>query len=330
MLKEVKILDGAAAGLQTQNVKSNRTKFQKKMGLVKKNRLYYLLIIPGLLFFIIFKYVPMYGIVIAFKDVMPFDGVKEMLSAPWVGFKHFLTFISSYYFPQLMRNTLVISLLKIIFGFPAPIIFALLLNEVKNLMLKRTIQTISYMPHFISLVVLAGLTVTLLTTDGGIINQIITQLGGEPIFFLGDNRYFKGVIVATSVWKEMGWNAIIYLAAIVGVDPQQYEAAIMDGAGKLKQIWYITLPSISDIVVIMFIFAIGGILDAGFEQIFLLYSQPVYETGDIIDTYVYRRGLEQMDYSYATAIGFFKSVIAFILIFAANLIAKKFDKEGIW
>ena len=161
-------------------------------------------------------------------------------------------------------------------------------------------------------------------------NHLITQLGGEPIFFLGDSKYFRGVLVVTSVWKELGWNAIIYIAAITGIELQLYEAATMDGAGKLKQVWYITLPGISNIIVIMFIFAIGGILNAGFEQIFLLYSPPVYEIADIIDTYVYRRGLEQMDYSYATAVGFFKSVVALILITATNVAAKKFDKDGIW
>jgi len=326
----VKALDRIVSAIQKQTYKFSKNNFQRKIGLIKKNRLYYLLIIPGILFFILFKYVPMYGIIIAFKEVMPFDGIKEMLAAPWVGLKHFETFFNSYYFPQLMRNTIVISGLKLLIGFPAPVIFAILLNEVRHTMFKRTIQTISYMPHFISMVVLAGLIVTLLTTDGGLVNNLIVKLGGSPIYFLGDNKYFRGVLILSSVWKDLGWNAIIYLAAITSVDPQLFEAARVDGAGKFRQIWNITLPSISNIVVIMLILSIGNILEAGFEQVLLLYSQPVYETGDIIDTFVYRRGIQQMDYSFATAVGFFKSAIAFVLVIAANTIAKKFGKESIW
>lgn len=272
----------------------------------------------------------MYGILIAFKDISPFQGLEGMMSADWVGLKHFNNFINSYYFWNIIGNTLIISVYKLLFGFPAPIILALLLNEVRLKFFKKTVQTISYMPHFISMVVLAGLVSVMLTTDGGFVNGLLQRLGFEPIMFLGDNRFFRSVLVISSIWKEVGWSSIIYIAAIAGVDPQLYEAAKVDGAGRFRQMWSITLPSISFIVVILFILNIGHILDAGFEQIFLLYSPPVYEVADIIDTYVYRKGLLDLQYSFAAAVGLFKAVIALILVAGANYVAKKLGHEGIW
>ncbi|MFD0961090.1 ABC transporter permease [Paenibacillus chungangensis] len=299
-------------------------------GRIKRHKLYFLLILPGMLYFIIFQYGPMYGIIIAFKDISPFDGLSGIFSAEWVGLKHFEAFINSYYFWNIIGNTLTISAYKLLFGFPAPIILALLINEIKNKYFKNTIQTISYLPHFISMVVLAGLVTVLLTTDGGFINGLMQRLGMEPIMFLGDTKFFRTVLVASGIWKEVGWSSIIYIAAIAGVDPQLYEAAKVDGAGRFRQMWNITLPSISFIVVILFILQIGHILDAGFEQIFLLYSPPVYEVADIIDTYVYRKGLLDLQYSFAAAVGVFKAVIALILVIGANRLAKKLGHEGIW
>ncbi|MDF2725416.1 MAG: sugar transporter permease [Paenibacillus sp.] len=297
---------------------------------MKKNKLYYLLILPGLLYFLVFQYIPMYGIVIAFKDIAPFEGVRGIFTSEWVGFKHFRTFADSYYFWDLLRNTLLISFYRLLFGFPAPILLALLINEVRSLAFKRIVQTVSYLPHFISMVVLAGLITTLLSVDGGIINAVLQKLGFEPIYFLGDKHYFRSMLVASGIWKEVGWGTIIYLAAISGIDPQLYEAAIVDGAGRFRQVIHITLPGILFIVVIMFIFAAGNLLNAGFEQIFLLYSPPVYEVADIIDTYVYRKGLLEMQYSFATAVGLFKSVIALALLLGTNFLAKKLNQEGIW
>jgi putative aldouronate transport system permease protein len=297
---------------------------------IKRNKLYYFLIIPGLLYFIIFHYGPMFGIIIAFKDVVPFEGVRGIIDGPWVGFKHFINFFNSYYFWNVLSNTIIISVYRIIFGFPAPIILALLLNEIRSKTFKRTVQTISYLPHFISMVVLAGLITTILSTNGGIINEIIKKMGKEPIFFLGDNKYFRTILITSSIWQGIGWGSIIYLAAISGIDPQLYEASIVDGANKWRQTWHITIPGMSNVIVIMFIFAVGSLLNAGFEQILLLYSPAVYEVSDIIDTYVYREGLISLRYSFASAVGLFKSAIAMILLIGTNYLAKKFEQSGIW
>ncbi|MBO9606753.1 MAG: sugar ABC transporter permease [Paenibacillaceae bacterium] len=272
----------------------------------------------------------MYGVVIAFKDVSPFDGFTGIVTGEWVGLKHFRNFVQAYYFWDILKNTVLISLYRLVFGFPAPILLALLLNEVRKSLFKRFVQTVSYLPHFISMVVVAGLLTTLLTTDGGIVNVALQKLGLTPVFFLGDARFFRSVLVVSGIWKEVGWGTIIYLAAIAGIDPQLYEAAVMDGAGRLRQMWHITLPGILFIIVILFILSIGGILEAGFEQIYLLYSPPVYRVADIIDTYVYRKGLIELQYSFAAAVGLFKSAIALVLMLGANYGAKKFEQDGIW
>lgn len=302
----------------------------RTFSLLRKNKLYYSLIVPGIIYFLVFHYTPMFGLIIAFKDVAPFDGLREMLTADWVGLKHFQNFFNSYYFWDIIENTLLISLYRLLFGFPAPILLALLLNEVGNMAFKRSVQTISYLPHFLSMVVVAGLLTTLLTTDGGLANEIVKLFGYEPVSFLTDERYFRSVIVASGIWKEVGWGMIIYLAAIAGIDMQQYEAARIDGAGRMRQIWHITLPGMRHIIVILFILQIGGVMEAGFEQIFLLYSPPVYDVADIIDTYVYRKGLVEVQYSFGVAVGLFKSAIAVVLIIGTNWLAKKFGQEGIW
>lgn len=296
----------------------------------KKYKLYYMLILPGILYYLIFHYIPMFGIIIAFKDVSPFEGIQGIINGEWVGLKHFTRFFNSIYFGNIIRNTLTISLYKLVFGFPAPIILALLLNEVKNKHFKKTVQTISYLPHFISMVVVAGLLTNVLSTQNGVVNEVVKIFGKEPIFFLGDSRYFRSVLVTSGIWQGVGWGSIIYLAAITGIDVELYEACIMDGGNRWKQTWHITLPGIRNIIVLMLILAIGGLLNAGFEQILLLYSPAVYDVSDIIDTYVYREGLINANYSFSTAIGLLKSVIAMILIMGSNYIAKKFELEGIW
>ena len=293
-------------------------------------RFYYLLALPGILYFVIFHYIPMTGIVIAFKDISPFGGVQGIIDASWVGFKHFDRFFNSIFFWDVVENTLVISGLKILFGFPAPIIFALMLNEVMRVGFKRVVQTISYLPHFISWVVVTGLVTALLATSGGLLTETLNNLTGERWTFLTNPDYFQWVLVFTHVWKTIGWSSIIYLAAMSGIDPHLYESAAIDGASRLQMARYITLPSIAFVIVILFIFEVGNILDAGFEQILLLYSPSVYSVSDIIDTYVYREGLLGLKYSFAAAVGLFKSVLAFILILLANGLARRLGQTGIW
>lgn len=297
---------------------------------IKKNRFFYLLIIPGFLYFVIFHYLPMFGIIISFKDVSPFGGIQGIFDSEWVGLKHFKRFFDSYYFWNVLGNTVIISFYKLIFGFPAPIIFALMLNEVTRTYFKRIVQTISYLPHFISLVVLSGLVMHLTSIDGGLINQLVMLFGGDPIFFLGDVKYFRGVLVVSDIWKGVGFGSILYLASITTIDPQLYEAAKIDGANKWRQLWHITLPGMSFVIVVLFIFAIGDLLNAGFEQILLLYSPAVYQVADIIDTYVYREGLIALQYSFATAVGLFKSIIAVFLLVGANYLARRINGQGLW
>ena len=297
---------------------------------IRKNRLYFFLLLPGLLYFIIFKYGPMGGIVVAFQDFSPFLGIEGIIEGEWVGLKHFQNFVQRYYFWNVMRNTVVISFLRLIFGFPAPIILALLLNEVRHVRFKKTVQTISYLPHFISWVVAAGLVAQMLSPQSGLLNAVRVSFGLEPVLYLAKEEYFRRILVTSAIWKGVGWGTIVILASLSGVNPELYESAELDGAGRLAQTWYITLPSIAAVVSILFIFRIGDIMDAGFEQILLLYSPVVYSVGDIIDTYVYREGLQQANYSFAAAVGVFKSIIALILIVVTNTLAKRLGHEGIW
>jgi putative aldouronate transport system permease protein len=307
-----------------------KSRISRFINALKKYKLYYLLIAPGMLFYVIFHYIPMFGVIIAFKDVSPFEGIEGIITGQWVGFKHFIKFFKSIYFRDIMANTLTISFYKLLFGFTAPIILALLLNEVRNKYFKKIVQTISYLPHFISMVVVAGLLTNILSTNGGIVNEVVKFFGKQPIYFLGDSEYFRTVLVASGVWQTVGWGSIIYLAAITGIDPQLYEACVMDGGNKWKQVWHITLPGIRNVVVIMLIMNIGGLLNAGFEQILLLYSPAVYDVADIVDTYVYREGLINSNYSFSTAVGVFKSIISMVLMMGSNYIAKLFGEEGIW
>lgn len=296
----------------------------------KKYYMLYLLLIPGVLWYAIFKYLPMLGITIAFEKYSPFSGIEGIFSSKWVGLYWFRKFFKSIYAKRLIRNSLVISLKKLAVCFPSAIILAILLNAVPGTRFKKTVQTISYLPHFLSAVVVASIVRTVTTTDGGIINYIITLFGGQPIFFLGSNKYFQGVLVVTELWKTVGWSSIIYLAAMTGIDPQLYEAATVDGANWYHKIWHVTLPAIAPIISLMLILRCGELMNAGFEMTFNLYSSSVYETGDIIDTYVYREGMTNMNYSYSTAVNLFKSVISLVMVLGSNFIAKKMGQEGIW
>lgn len=298
--------------------------------MIWKNRLFYLLILPGMLYYIVFCYLPMFGVIIAFKDVKPFHSVEEILTLPFVGFKHFKNFFTSYYFGNVLSNTLIIGGMRILFGFPIPIILALLINEVRCKPYKRVTQTISYLPHFISMVVLAGLVVTLTSTETGALNALIKAFGGEPINFMGDPKYFRWTLVFSNIWKEAGWGTIVYLAAITGVNPELHEAAVLDGANKWKRTWHITLPGIAPTISVMLIMSVGTFINAGFEQVLLMYSPSVYSVSDIIDTFVYREGLLSMKYSYSAAVGLFKSLVAGALLLFSNTVAKKLDQPGIW
>ena len=295
--------------------------------LIRKNYDLYLLLIPGLVFLLIFKYAPIYGLVIAFQDFNIFKGIG---GSEWVGLLQFERLFSSPDFIQVLLNTLIISVYKIVILFPIPIMIAILLNEVRKMWFKRSIQTIIYLPHFLSWVVIAGLFVNVLSPSGGIVNQLIVYLGFEPINFFMDNNYFRSVIVATDGWKEAGWNAIIFIAVIAGLDPELYEASKLDGASRIQQMFMITLPGITSTILLLLILRIGNVLEAGTQQILLLYNPTVYESGDVIGTFIYRMGLSSMQYSFSTAIGLFESIIGFVLVISGNTIAKRVTGKSIW
>ncbi|KEQ27646.1 ABC transporter permease [Paenibacillus tyrfis] len=292
-----------------------------------RDKYLYLLLLPGMLFIVVFKYIPMYGLVIAFQEYNILQGVG---GSDWVGFYQFEKLFTMLDFTNVFKNTLIISTLKLIWGFPAPIVLALLLNEVKQLVFQRFVQTVVYLPHFISWVIFSGIIIIFLNPVDGLVNQVMGWFGGAPIDFLIEKSYFRSILVATDIYKEVGWGTIIYLAAISGINPQLYEAAIVDGAGRFRQMWNITLPSIRHVIVILFILSLGNILDAGFLQTLLLYNPLVMDVADIIDTYVYRKGIVDASYSLGAAAGVFKSVIALILVAASNQLAKRFGEEGLW
>lgn len=282
-----------------------------------------LMVLPGILLVFVFSYIPMYGILMAFQNYDIFNG---FLASPWVGFDNFRRFFDDPRFFEIMRNTIVISFFKIVVCFPAPIILALMLNEVNHMFFKRIVQTITYLPHFLSWVIVAGFTMSILSTDNGSLNILLQSVNiiDEPINFLSIPKYFWTIIVTTNLWKSIGFGSIVYMAAIAGIDPQLYEAAALDGASKIKQIFLITLPSIMPIITIFMILEIGNLLNAGFEDLLLLGSNPILRNvSDVIDTYVYRVGISNSLYSYATAIGLFKAVISVSLLSIANVIARK-------
>lgn len=287
----------------------------------------YLMLLPAILYYIVFCYAPMAGVAIAFKSFNPMKGIW---GSPWIGFEHFERLFKLKKFYQVLWNTIYISGIRLLYGFPFPIIIALLLNELRGSKLKRGIQTAIYIPQFISWVVLGGILTNLLSADGGIVNGVIKALGGEAVGFLTDERYFTPTMVVSMIWKTFGWNTIIYLAALTAVDPQLYEAAVVDGASRWKQLLHITLPSIMSTIVVVLLMRIGSLMQAGFEQIFVMYHPGVYGTADIIDTYVYRIGLQEGKFELASAVGLFKSVINFLLIVLANRVARSFGEEGVY
>lgn len=294
---------------------------------IMKHRTIYLLVLPGLLYFVLFKIVPMWGLVLAFKDYNPFLG---FFGSDWVGFKHFSELFSSSNFYMMMRNTFAINLIALAFHFPLPILLALMLNEIRHEGFKRLNQSIVYLPHFLSWVVVASMTFFLLSTDVGIINKLIAESGRETVSFLSEPNFFWGMLTAQSMWKEAGWGTIIFLAAMAGVDPQRYEAAVVDGAGRFRQIWHITLPAIRPTIIILLILRLGSMADTGFEQILLMMNPLVRSVAEVFDTYSYTHGILQGKISIGVTVGMFKGLIGLLLIVTANKIVRKLGHEGIY
>ncbi|MBD2845528.1 sugar ABC transporter permease [Paenibacillus sp. IB182496] len=294
---------------------------------IVKNRYLYIMILPGALFFLLFKYVPMWGLVISFQNYQPYLGIS---GSDWVGLQHFERLFAEPTFWMIFRNTLVLFALNLVFFFPVPILLALMLNEVRQLMFKRIVQTIVYIPHFMSWVIIVSISFVMLTLDGGIVNELLVFFGLEKINFLLSNSWFRPMYIAQVIWREAGWGTIVYLAAIAAVDPQLYEAARMDGAGRTRQVWHVTLPAIRSVIVLLLILKIGDVLELGFEHVYLLLNAMNREVAEIFDTYVYTAGLKNGQFSYSTAVGFFKSFVGLIMIMVANWLAKTFGEEGIY
>ena len=309
-----------------QSVRKRSRVLQKFAKDLKAHRYLYLMILPVVAYYLIFCYAPMYGIIIAFKDFAPMKGI---MGSSWVGFLYFKQFFTSIYAFRTITNTLLLSLYSLLWGFPAPILLALLLNEVKNVIFKKTVQTITYLPHFISLIVVCGLIVDF-TQQQGLINNIITFFGGQRLPFLQKPEWFRTMYISTDIWQSVGWNSIIYLAALAGVDQQLYEAASIDGAGRWKQTIHITLPGIAPTIIILLIMDIGHLMSVGYEKVILLYNPLTYSTADIISSFVYRMGLQQFNYGYATAVGLFNSAVNLLLLVAANSISRKVSETSLW
>jgi len=308
-------------------VHSKRDTSQKLWHDLKRDKFLYLLIAPGVLYFLVFKYLPMWGVIISFQDYSPYLGI---LKSPWVGFDHFQRFFSNPDFLIIFRNTMVISLLNLLFFFPLPIVLSLLLNEVRNRYFKSIIQSIVYLPHFLSWVIIVGISFLLLSQTSGIINMLIQYFGFSKFDFLTNSKVFWIVLTAQNIWKETGWGTIIILAAITAVDQQLYEASKIDGAGRFKQMWHITLPGIRNVIIVLLILRLGNIMDVGFEQVFLMMNGAVANVADVFETYVYRNGVQNGQFSYSTAVGLFKSIVGLVLVIIANKFAKKFGEEGVY
>ena len=287
----------------------------------------YVMLAPMIIWFIVFLYKPMYGLQVAFKDYSVFRGIA---ASPWVGMEHFETLFANSQFLRAIRNTFMISMLSLIFGFPVPIILALMFNEIIHAVFKRTAQTIVYLPHFISTVIIAGIVITAFSPSAGIVNTFLGWFGIEPIYFLTKAEWFRPIFIGSGIWQEAGFSSIIFLAAIAGVNPSLYESAVVDGASRWQMMWRITLPSIMPTIIIMLIIRIGNLMEVGFELIILLYQPATYETADVINTFIYRQGLQSGQYDLAAAAGFFNAVVAFILVMTANTISKRVSRTSLW
>ena len=294
---------------------------------LRRNRILYLMVLPGIIYFLVFQYYPMLGAVIAFKEYRVLDG---FWGSPWVGLKNFEAIFQSTYFTNVLTNTVLISVYKLIFGLPPAVIMALLINEVRFKLFKNSVQTITYLPHFLSWIVIYGVLQVVLSPSSGLANKALEGLGASPINFLADPDWFRTVLVSSEIWKNAGWGAIIYLAALTGISPSLYEAAAVDGATRFQRIWHISIPGILPVIVLITMLNIGNLMSAGFEQVFVLYNPSVYGVGDIIDTWVYRTGVQGFQFSIAAAVGLFQGVIGFFLIITANWASKRYAGTGIW
>ncbi|MCY9591104.1 sugar ABC transporter permease [Paenibacillus chitinolyticus] len=305
------------------------TKSARFWYLVRKHKALYLLMLPGILYYIIFKYVPMYGIIIAFQD---FSIGRGILESKFVGLKHFIEFF--YVTPdswKLIRNTVMLNVYDLLFHFPAPIVLAILFHELRNKWFKGFVQSVSYMPHFLSTVVIAGILVTFLSPTTGVVNHFLVKVfGAEPVMFLGIPEWFRTIYVSSEIWQKIGWGTILYLASIAGIDPTLYEAAKMDGANRFQQIRHITLVGMLPVMIVLFVLTLGHFMETGFQKILLLYNSMNYETSDVINTFVYRRGILDSDFSFATAVGLFQSIIGLILVVTANRIVRKYSETSLW
>ncbi|MDR6553249.1 ABC transporter permease subunit [Paenibacillus qinlingensis] len=290
------------------------------------NKYLYLMMVPVLAYYFTFHYAPMYGALIAFKEYTPIKGV---FGSPWIGFQNFHDFFTSYYFWRILKNTVIISLYSLCFEFPAPIILAILINELTNKKFQRFVQTVTYMPYFISLVVIAGM-IKDFTNNGGLVNTLLTYFGANDTAMLQKPELFRTIYILSEIWQKIGWESIIYLAALMSIDQEQYEAAKMDGATRLKSIWHITLPGILPTISIMFILRMGNLLNVGFEKIILLYNPSTYDTADVISSFVYRKGLQEFGWSFSASVGLFNSVINLVLLITANKISKRVSENSLW
>ena len=301
--------------------------WQRQARKVRASKYLLLLVLPGFVWYVIFQYIPMYGVTIAFKELSLRLGV---LGSPWIGFDQFERFFNYPRFWGLIRNTFLLSFYTMLFGFPAPIIFALALNEVVNRTYQRTVQTVSFLPHFIAMPAVVGMLVLALSPSTGFVNVFLGAFGIEPIYFMIKPRWFRPIYVISDIWQNVGWGAIIYLAQLSRVDPELYEAATVDGASRMRKMWHISLPALTPVISILLILRIGGLLSVGGEKVLLMYNDLTLETADVIWTYVYRRGLLRQDFSYGTAVGLFNSVISLILVVLANTAARRFSEYRLW
>ena len=309
---------------------SQTTGIPQKRGFLQNMKLYkeyYIMLIPGLLFFLVFCYGPMYGLVIAFQEYYPLKGIS---GSNWVGLKHFIDLFSNPFFLSVLKNTIIISLYKLLICFPAPILLCLALNEIKSMKFKKVAKSISYLPHFVSWVVVSGIIIEFLSPSRGPINIFLQNLGMEPVFFVADSRYFRGVLVLSDLWKTIGWGSIVYLASVTAVDPALYEAAEMDGAGRIQKIIHVTLPALLPIITVMLIMQSGKILNDSFEQVYNFLTPTTYSVGDVISTFVYRMGIQKMQYSFTTAVDLFKNIISFALVMLTNYVARKTNDYALW
>lgn len=317
----------------TLNNQTEQTKYladSKKVSfinLVKRDKSLLIMFLPIFIYYFLFCYVPMPGIIIAFKDFIPGHGI---LGGDWVGLKWFIQFFKSIYFWRLIRNTFLLAFYPLLFGFPVPILFAICVTEIKQNKFKRFVQTVTYLPHFISTVVIAGIIINFLSPSDGVVNALIAKMGIEKIDFMMDPKWFRTIFTGSGVWQSFGFNSIIYIATIMGIDQEIYDSGKIDGVNKFQEVWHLTLPSIKPTIIILLILSLGGIMSVGFEKVYLLYNGSTYETADVISTYVYRQGIESQNFSFGTAVGLFNSLISFVVVYLANWLSRRVNDMSLW